>query len=157
MSRNVTIGKFNVKGGVGFQGCGAAYHLRPCSPDKRKAPVQHAFVAQAPQELGKRRQLECLSLQRILRTLRRPYRQRFEPFALPDRRPGEQPRIKSRAAIVQALAFLDNALPEAPLRAVACPTKTVGRALQGQRDMARRQPDTLIFETGTRTLAEMPK
>ena len=121
MSRNVTIGKFNVKGGGAFESCGAAYHFGACHSDERKAPVQHALVGLTPQELGERRQLERLALQRILRTLRRPYRQQFQPFALANPRPGEQARFEPRTAIGQALAFFDNALPEAPLRAVARP------------------------------------
>ena len=122
---------------------------------QRKAPVQHTFVAEAAQELRERCQLEGLALQRVPRALRRPRRERFQPFALPDRRSGKQAGVEPRPAIVQTLALLDDAFTEAPFRAVARAIDALRRPFQGQPDMARRQPDGMVFETGARALAEM--
>ena len=143
----MTIRKLDVKPGCGFCRVRAPDYVPIGATDKRKATVEHAFVAQSPQELRQRGRLDGLALQDVPDALPGPRHEGLEPFALARRRPGQQDRLQPCGPVVETVALLcrvqvkcaDGALPG------AC--EPLGGPPQGRRNKTRIEPDSAFGKT----------
>ena len=143
---NVTIRELDVKPDRTFRRGGPPDDMSVLASHKRKSAIQHAFVAERPQELRKRTRLERLGSKLVRGRPAPPVRQsdcsrsRWRSAGAESKS-----RIEPGGAVGKPFALLRGILLEGPHHVFASPRQPfIGTSRA--RDKARREPDGAALE-----------